>query len=293
MIDKVDHIMLVVDDVYAAMTTFQEKLGLTARYGGVHPRGTHNAIIHFPGKLGYFELFGPLDREQVRRNNSAVLDWIEKGGGIWRVAFGSDNVDEDHARIRANGIPAADIGDWNRKRPDGKTVYWRMFGVGITDPPRLYPFIIQWPPPAERIPDLEGAGFFDPPALPVTGIDRVLFVVPDLDRAAADFERVYGVSAGPETTFPDGRRRRIAFAENAVDLVQPAGDGPARDALDRLGPGAYKISLGTSDIEGARRYLEGNGVRVSPIALSDDGQRSFQIDPRDAHNVSLELIAER
>lgn len=289
----VDHLMLVVPDVEAAMRTFQDTLGMTARYGGIHPRGTHNALIHFPGKLGYLELFGPLDHEQVKQNNPAVIDWIAKGGGIWRVAFGTDDVGREHDRMEAASVPVAPIGDWNRKRPDGKTVYWRMFGVTVPTSPRLYPFIIQWPPPEERIPDLEQAGFMDPPALPVTGIERVVYAVEDLDAAVADFERIYGVHAGAETVAPrlGGRSRVIVLDEGAVELVQPTDAGPARDALQKGGPGAFRLCLGTSNIEAARHTLEGKGVRVSDIERRDDGRDAFLIDPQDAHGIALEIVA--
>jgi catechol 2,3-dioxygenase-like lactoylglutathione lyase family enzyme len=295
MITRVDHLMLVVDDVEAAMNTFDATLGMNARYGGAHPRGTHNALVHFPGKLGYLELIGPRDREQVRQSNPAMIDYIAKGGGIWRIAVGTDDAGAENARLRDLGVPAADVADWSRDRPDGTTVRWRMFGVTAPETPRLFPFFIQWPPPEERVPDLEQAGFLEPSTLPVTGIERVVFAVDDLDRAVAAFERTYGVTAAEATDAPQlgGRSRLITLDEGAIELIQPTGAGPARDILDQRGPGPFLLVLESSDLEGAHTQLTQRGVRVTPIAPRDDGRPAFQIDPRDAHGVALQLVANR
>ena len=109
----------------------------------------------------------------------------------------------------------------------------------------------------------------------------------------AEFERTYGVTANAETVAAKlgGRSRLISMDEGSVELVQPTGAGAAQDALDHGGPGAFRLSLATTNIDQAHAYLTGNGVRVSAIEPRDDGRQAFLIDPRDAHGVALEIVA--
>lgn len=292
MITRVDHTMLVVADVPAAIADYRDKLGLTCRYGGRHRRGTHNGLVHFPGSLNYLELFGAYDEATVRaEGNPAIFDWLAKGGGIWRFAVGTDDLDAEHQRLTQQGVAHAPPSEHQRVRDDGVTVRWRMFAMTPHEQ-RVYPFIIHWPPDAERIVDLEQAGFFAPPQLPVRRVARITLAVPDVDEVAAEYRRRYDLTAGPATDAPSftGRQRLIVTADGEIALVAPTGAGRARALLAERGPGPVLLTLEARDLDAARRFLADRGVTVSAIGRRDDGRRAFTIDPADAHGVAFEIV---
>ncbi|MFN8535455.1 MAG: VOC family protein [Dehalococcoidia bacterium] len=292
MITRVDHTMLIVADVPAAITTFRDQLGLNCRYGGQHLRGTHNGIVHFPGSLNYLELYGPRDEAKMRaEGNTAIFDWLAIGGGIWRYAVGTDDLTGDHNRLSALDVPHNPPTDHQRTRDDGVTVRWRMFAM-TPHGERLYPFIIQWAPEAERVPDLEQAGFFEPPELPVRRIARITLAVNGLEAVAGEYERRYDLTAGPATDAPSlgGRMRVVATNDGEIAIVEPTGPGEARSMLDSFGPGPFLLSLEASDLAAARRFLEDRSVRLSATAPRDDGRAAFRIDPADAHGIAFEVV---
>ncbi|MCS6803056.1 MAG: VOC family protein [Chloroflexota bacterium] len=292
MITRVDHTMLIVADVPAAIADYRERLGLNCRYGGRHPRGTHNGLVHFPGSLNYLELFGAYDEAKVRaEGNPAFFDWLAQGGGIWRFAVGTDDLDGDHRRLTERQVPHSPPAEHQRLRDDGVTVRWRMFAM-LPHEQRVYPFLIQWPPEAERLPDLERAGFFAPPQLPVRRVARITLAVPDVDAVAAEYQRRYELTAGPAFAAPrlGGRARLITTGDGEIALVEPTGNGTAREMLERRGPGPFLLTLEASDLDAARRFLAERGVRVSPIVPRDDGRPCFTIDPADAHGAAFDVV---
>ncbi|GIW06981.1 MAG: hypothetical protein KatS3mg060_1786 [Dehalococcoidia bacterium] len=292
MITRVDHTMLIVADVPAAIADYRNRLGLNCRYGGRHARGTHNGIVHFPGSLNYLELFGAYDETKVRaEGNPAIFDWLAKGGGIWRFAVGTDDLDGDHRRLTERGVAHAPPADHQRVRDDGVTVRWRMFAM-TPHGERVYPFIIQWPSEEQRVPDLERAGFFVPPELPVRRIARITLAVPNVDEVAAEYQRRYELAAGPLSDAPQlgGKLRLIATGDGEIALVEPIGAGLARDMLERRGPGPFQLTLEAIDITAAHRFLAARGVGVSAVTARDDGRPAFTFDAADAHGVAFEVV---
>jgi catechol 2,3-dioxygenase-like lactoylglutathione lyase family enzyme len=159
MITGVDHVVIAVRDLAAAVAAY-ERLGFEIAPGGRHPgSGTHNELIRFP--LSFLELVSVHDEAEERAQSMGLSDILAQREGLAGFALRSDDIDADAARLRDAGLPVAGPIERSRMRDDGRTLRWK--GIVVGDPNRPLgemlwssplPFVIQW----------EGAaGGFEPP----------------------------------------------------------------------------------------------------------------------------------
>lgn len=117
-----------------------QRLGTTARNGGLHPRfGTRNMILPL-AQNRYVEVVEVLDHPAADKApfGQAVRARSNAGGGwlAWVVAV--ENLDEVEKRL---GRPAV---DGHRHTPEGIELNWRQIGVkGLISDPQL-PFFVHW-----------------------------------------------------------------------------------------------------------------------------------------------------
>lgn len=97
MIVALDHIAIAVPDLDAAIRRFAEDLGLTFEgVEDVEPAQTSTAFFPVPGTR--IELVHPL------RGEGPIKTYLEKrGGGLHHLAFRTDDLDGDVAKLRAKG----------------------------------------------------------------------------------------------------------------------------------------------------------------------------------------------
>jgi hypothetical protein len=144
-LDAVDHLLLGVPDLDAGIAWVEERTGVRAAVGGVHPgRGTRNALLALT-KRQYLEIIAPDPAQHDVRSGLSDLDspvlvkWAAVTTGIAGLAD----------RVRAAGIEAPAPRPGARQRPDGVRLEWATlalpspFATGEIDP---LPFFIQWSP---------------------------------------------------------------------------------------------------------------------------------------------------
>ena len=134
MIRGLDHVVLVVLDLDAAVAEHRKR-GFTVTVGGEHAGGlTHNALVGFQDG-SYLELIAFHDVAAAGGKHS----WApvaERGGGWADFALLSNNVAEDAAAL--GEIVARPPEDGGRMRPDGVAVSWKV--VRLEKP---LPFLIE------------------------------------------------------------------------------------------------------------------------------------------------------
>lgn len=275
MITGVDHVVILVGDLPGATRRYEE-LGFAVEAGGEHPGwGTENALIPLADG-SYLELLAAHDPALAARHPL----WQRPGGGMRApgeyggFAVGSSDVSADAAAIRSRGLALEGPLAGSRLRPDGWEVRWRLAfprAAGL-------PFIIGDETPREvRIaPPVRGLGT-------AATIDEVGVLVRDLARATRTFERFLGIPAA------HGRRGRRHHASFQTPLGQillrgPGTAAPAREALGRLGPGVYSITLRIDSVDGLPPALA--------AALRGTGP-TRQIDPSRACGVRIAIMMER
>jgi hypothetical protein len=140
-----DHLVVGVPDLAAAMDEFERRLGVAPHFGGRHDGlGTHNAILPLAG-VRYLELIAadPATLGRFDRRRPFGLDSLSETRLVtWAVR--SRSIEADVARVRDRGFDPGNVLDVSRREPDGRILHWKLtlraepFGDG------LVPFVIDW-----------------------------------------------------------------------------------------------------------------------------------------------------
>jgi hypothetical protein len=140
-----DHILLGVNDLDHGIEWMQERSGVRAIFGGVHPgRGTRNALLSL-GPRRYLEIIAP-DPQQA--NATPGKDMADRLRALHEPrligwAAHSDDLASLAQKAAAAGIAIEDPRDGSRVRPDGKTLRWKSFALK-KDFDGVLPFFIEW-----------------------------------------------------------------------------------------------------------------------------------------------------
>jgi Glyoxalase-like domain len=136
-----DHILVGSPDLEKGIAFIEERTGVRAAFGGVHPgAGTQNALLSL-GKNRYLEIIAPdpkqsptLDARDLRRLEEPVLvGWAAHPGDIEAFA----------QRLKGEGVDVIGPKPGSRKRPDGRVLNWKTLALK-DDGDGLFPFFIEW-----------------------------------------------------------------------------------------------------------------------------------------------------
>lgn len=136
-----DHILLGCNDLERGIAFVEERLGVRATFGGVHPgRGTQNALLSL-GTRQYLEIIAP-DPKQAGANPADGLRELNEPRLVgWAAHPG--NLDEFATRLHRAGIAFRDPSPGSRRRPDGRVLQWRTLALA-DDHGGVLPFFIEW-----------------------------------------------------------------------------------------------------------------------------------------------------
>ncbi len=259
MIQGIDHIVLRVDDLDAAMMRYRD-LGFTVNPGGKHPRGTHNALVTFQDG-SYLELIA------FREPGYTDHRWhrhLATRRGLIDFALATDQLEPEVAALRRRGPRYAGPDEGGRKRPDGIDLIWRVAAVEDETDTAL-PFLIEDVTDRDlRVPAAAAAVH----ANGVRGVDRIIVAVHDLASATS----------------------RYASLLDAEPLADTGGHSGETAAGTTFRTGSHWIELRQSPHDGS---LSGQGQRLDegPYALVLFGAAEFPIRPEDAGGARLRVIA--
>lgn len=141
-----DHILLGCNDFDRGIAFVEERTGVRAALGGVHPgRGTRNALLSL-GERRYLEIIAPDPKQKdiqpwagrqlnviKELTTPRLIGWAAHPGEIEAFA----------KKLRESGI--ATEGPWpgSRARPDGRVLNWKTLNLA-DDRHGLLPFFIEW-----------------------------------------------------------------------------------------------------------------------------------------------------
>src|SRR5689334_16707634 len=121
MIRAIDHIVILVSDLAAAVADYIT-LGFTVTPGGEHTGGaTHNALVIFADDT-YLELIA------FKRADPGHRWWphVAAGEGLIDFALLPGAIEQDIADARARGLAVEGPTPGGRLRPDGQQVAWQL-----------------------------------------------------------------------------------------------------------------------------------------------------------------------
>jgi catechol 2,3-dioxygenase-like lactoylglutathione lyase family enzyme len=234
MLVAIDHLVIVVSDLEAAIEDYR-RLGFTVVPGGRHPGvGTYNALIAFSDS-SYVELIGFYEPRDDHR-------WwapLRRGGGLVDFCLQTDDLVGDFQAFRRAGVDIGDPEPRNRTRPDGVEVRW-AFALARGPHRGVAPFIIA---------DVTGRDVRVPAershANGVTGIGTVTVAVSDVAAVRDWYAQVLG-RPGEDIRRADvgGAGVRFTIGPHTFDFVAPADvRSPLVDWLAQRGSSAYAAAL--------------------------------------------------
>jgi hypothetical protein len=138
-----DHILIGSPDLEKGIAFVEERTGVRAAFGGVHPgAGTQNALLSL-GNNRYLEIIAPDPKQPAtddKRNlgtleEPVIVGWAQHPGDIEAFA----------QRLKSEGVEAIGPKPGSRKRPDGRILNWKTLELK-DDGNGLFPFFIEWGP---------------------------------------------------------------------------------------------------------------------------------------------------
>lgn len=232
MLTAIDHLLVIVSDLESAIADYT-RLGFTVVRGGMHPIGSHNALIAFADGA-YLELmwFEP----------GLVHPWraaLAKGGGLVDYSMQTDDLGADIDALRRAGVRISEPMPLSRIRPDGYQLSWLLAMAGASQM-GVVPFLIKDETPRdERVPrqhtHRNGAA----------GIRVLTIAVEDAGKTERIFAGLIG-TAGAAIERPElgARGLRFIVGPHALEFVAPAaGSGEIANWLAARGPSPYAAAL--------------------------------------------------
>ncbi|HEY1470757.1 MAG TPA: VOC family protein [Candidatus Acidoferrum sp.] len=141
--EKLDHILLGCSDLDHGIALVEQRLGVKAMFGGVHPgRGTQNALLSL-GQRHYLEIIAPdplqPDSKNARRlqlqklTEPRLVEWAAHSGDLNSFT----------KRLQEAALPFEAPTPGSRKRPDGRLLQWQTLTLK-DNASGLLPFFIEW-----------------------------------------------------------------------------------------------------------------------------------------------------
>ncbi len=271
MLTRIDHPIIAVRDLDAAVAAYG-RLGFDVIRGGRNPgRGTHNALIRFG--LDYLELLSIEDPDTAARvavRGAELVRYVQRReGGLIGYVVAVADVDAVVARATASGWDPGEPVGMERLRPDGHLLRWRLLVPGAMSFRRPWPFVIEWATSDEE------RMTWEPPGRHANGARRVagLVVAVRSPEAAA---RLYGTQLGlplgpPHAVDCWGATRITAHLPGCpIELLAPSreGEGPLARLLADEGEGPLEVRLGVEELRTPRDLLAGRGIELIADAWS-------------------------
>ena len=184
-----DHILLGCNDLDRGIAFVEERAGVRAAFGGVHPgRGTRNALLSV-GERRYLEIIAPDPKQEQSSIPAYAVHQLTiiKELTVPRLVGWAAHPGEIEAfakKLRKSGIAIAGPFPGSRARPDGRVLNWKTINLA-DDRHGLLPFFIEW-----------GANSVHPSADAPAGchLERFAVADPDSGELSKTFQRL-GIDA--------------------------------------------------------------------------------------------------
>jgi len=285
MLTRIDHVTIGVSSLEQGIDAYT-RLGFNIYPGGAQPgNGTHNAIAFHDED--YLELVGVRDRDEylaaravAGRRDRGLVDFVARGGGLRYIVIQSDGLAADVEAMRRRGVDVSDPTPGARRAPTEQELRWQVAEPGPRTPLPLL-FIQHLTPLPERRAQVPQAGHH---ANGVLRMDRAYIVVADVAAAAGSYSEVLGMAV------PRIQHGAVIKAEMAVfdigptglTVAQPAGQGPAAEALGRAGEGPFQVLYRTRGMDAAARWMAEHGVPPPARGIRNTGEHAMLVGPEHA-----------
>ena len=248
-----DHVVVAVRDLEAAVATYRTLLGRTPAWRAeAHGGGATIAIFALANVA--VELMAPAGRGPAADRLTAVLD--AQGEGLASLAFATGDIDRAHRRLARLGLEPEPIAEGvSVEAGTGARRPWRRTRAATARTHGVRLFVLQQAP-------LPPSSPLAPEPAAVSGLDHVVIRTPDPERATALYGARLALDMRLDRSNEAWGARLLFFrcgdliVEVAHDLNAGVGAGP-----DRL----WGLSWRVPDAQAARARLAAAGLDVSEV----------------------------
>jgi len=268
-ITALDHVVIAVRDLGAAVETYETLLG-RGRSWRAEAHGGGGEIAAFGLANVAVELIAPASDGPMADRLRSVL--AARGEGLASLAFGVSDIERAHRRLGRLGldpepITAAESVD----AIGGARRVWKGTRASTAATHGVRIFLMQQEPPPP-------SPLLAPAPAAVTGLDHVVIRTPDPERAAALYGARLGLDMRLDRSNPEWGARLMFFrcGDLIVELVHDLRAGVS-SAPDRL----WGLSWRVPDAGSARARLHAAGLDVSEVRPGrKPGTRVFTVRDR-------------
>lgn len=250
MIVGLDHVALAVRDLDAAVDGYTRVLGVAPEWIG-RGGGVRQAWFQFPNMA--LDLIAPEGDGPFADGLRAHLD--AAGEGVWALAFTSDDIAGDVKLLNRRGVPASDPAPVSTTADDGQIREW----VGSRLDPKATggTRILLTAAPAQPWPIATPAA-----GAPITELDHVVILTPNVDRALAVYGAKLGLDLRLDRENPKWDARQLFFkvGRTVIEMGAKIGAAPT-DAPDRSGGLAWRVA----EPHAAQARIAAAGFDVSEV----------------------------
>jgi catechol 2,3-dioxygenase-like lactoylglutathione lyase family enzyme len=259
MLTALDHVVLAVSELAAATETYANLFGLAPSWHGEHPAfGTANTLF----RLGntYVELL-------AAAGEGPVGDFIrartaEQGEGPLALALGTDDISTTVAELRSRSFDCPDPSNGEgREGATGARREWLSCTLPLDRTSGVRLLVIQHLPARDALPLAAVRGGNS--AAAVNGVDHVVVMSGDAERAIALYRDTLGIRLALDRTFENRGLRLLFFRVGGitVEVAVPLGAASAPGGTDRFWGVSYRVA----DVTAARERLAQSGFDVSEV----------------------------
>ena len=278
MITGLDHVALVVRDLDAAVEGYARLFGVAPDWIG-RGGGVRQAWFQFPNMA--LDLISPEGEGAFADGMRAHLDGV--GEGVWALAFASDDLAGDVKLLTRRGIPASEPSPMRTKADDGRVREW--LGSSLDPKATGGTRILLMAEPAEPFPLAAPIA-----EAPITRLDHVVVVTPNVDRALAIYGAKLGLDLRLDRENPKWNARQLFFrcGDSVIEMGAKIG-GPVTDDPDRSGGLAWRVA----DPHAAQARIAAAGFDVSEVRVGrKPGTHVFTVRNAPASVPTILLSAE-
>lgn len=250
MITGLDHAVVLVRDIDAAVAGYQTLLGRAPAWRA-QSNGAATAIFVLENTS--LELMAPAGAGEAADRIRAALD--KQGEGLASLAFSVDDIAKAHHRLTRLGLAPEDISDG--KSTDistGRTLTWKRTRASAEFTHGIRLFFVQRVEKLERSAETASAS--------VALLDHLVIATPDPERTAALYGARLGLDMKLDRTVAALGTRFLFFRTGALvfEVIHRFKDGRG-DGPDKI----FGVSWRVASVEATRTRLQQAGLEVSEL----------------------------
>ena len=251
MFNKLDHLIVAVEDLQQAENNYQKLFGIPPVWSGMHKElGTSNSLFNFQNT--YFELLSPASEGLGADLVNYYLDTT--GEGLIGMVFATEDITSVHSSLQKREFLVGDPSDGEGiNSSDQKIRKWKNLFL----PPELtrgiFSFVIEHtegnlPQPI----DFESSSPHK--------LDHVVINTNDADGFIEIYKDIFNIRLALDKTIEHWQKRMLFFRLNktTIEVIEQEDDSPPSDKM-------WGLAWDVKDIEKAHQRLLEEGIEVTPI----------------------------